>query len=371
MRSVDPLTLKRTLSWQPTDLSAHVQSNFLRRVAGSLVNPAFFASASSAQRLVRALSSLPDSSFFRIVAAPHTFNHVVCAARGKLPLDRFVEESIRAEAHRAGLVNGGAPCWSALGDFHWDGTKAWRAKEIGGLPIDDRSPLLNTRFEVGAHRSVKPEARGPMAPADVAVALRRMAAAWSIVEQGGAAVTQVVRTNVMVVQLRGDADLPEFSTSASCNVHIGRVVMLNAHLFAETGWANALVHEAIHSLLYRVEQESPFLPTVDPAGSGPIAISPWTGSTLHLHTYIHACLVWYGLVHFWRAVEHPEGKRHLDRAMAGFTHRSGGLLPPLQPNADLLAPGLMELLTSIDRELRDSSTTDERIALPSRSEELA
>jgi HEXXH motif-containing protein len=62
--------------------------------------------------------------------------------------------------------------------------------------------------------------------------------------------------------------------------------------------ANALVHEAIHSLLYMVELMEPFYVFEDRAFE---VASPWTGNLLSLRSYVHACFVWFGLWNFWRA----------------------------------------------------------------------
>jgi hypothetical protein len=31
----------------------------------------------------------------------------------------------------------------------------------------------------------------------------------------------------------------------------------------------------------------------------PVLVSPWSGRDLPLSTYLHACFVWFALVHFW------------------------------------------------------------------------
>jgi len=62
---------------------------------------------------------------------------------------------------------------------------------------------------------------------------------------------------------------------------------------------DSLVHESIHSLLYGIEKsESFYLATHAPRGFK--ARSPWTGRDLFLHSYLHACFVWFGLWSFWR-----------------------------------------------------------------------
>ena len=66
--------------------------------------------------------------------------------------------------------------------------------------------------------------------------------------------------------------------------------------------AEAMVHEAIHCLLHIYEElDAPFI-QMGGTEHTPI-VSPWTGATIRLHSYIHACAVWYGIYWFWSKIE--------------------------------------------------------------------
>ena len=57
---------------------------------------------------------------------------------------------------------------------------------------------------------------------------------------------------------------------------------------------NALLHEGIHALLYKVHMKES-LYTTDRGLPRITVVSPWSGRSLGVHTFTHACLVWFGL----------------------------------------------------------------------------
>ena len=90
---------------------------------------------------------------------------------------------------------------------------------------------------------------------------------------------------------------------------------------------DGLLHEAIHSLLYMRWIKASYV--TDPATLEAVRIvSPWTGHSLALHSFFHACHVWYGLWRFWSLAlqngTYPESvaSEMADRAHRGFVHRS-------------------------------------------------
>jgi len=109
--------------------------------------------------------------------------------------------------------------------------------------------------------------------------------------------------------------------SASWRAAIGLVAIGNP-LRAEWSpqrMADALVHEAIHQLLYKVELRQPFFVDLGTASRLEV-VSPWSGSTLKLTQFAHACLVWAGLWHLWRRWEgkEPAVEQLRRRAAGGF-----------------------------------------------------
>jgi hypothetical protein len=61
---------------------------------------------------------------------------------------------------------------------------------------------------------------------------------------------------------------------------------------------DALVHEAVHTCLYRIELLEPFY--LIPRNDESVQIeSPWSGRSLPVHSYVHACFVWFALTNLW------------------------------------------------------------------------
>ena len=97
--------------------------------------------------------------------------------------------------------------------------------------------------------------------------------------------------------------------------------------------ADALLHEAIHSLLFIYEEiAGPFVASDKLAQEAQI-VSPWSGRALPLQQFTHACLVWYGLYWFWttaraRGTWPDEHSRPLAaRARAGFDKHPLAAIP--------------------------------------------
>jgi hypothetical protein len=115
--------------------------------------------------------------------------------------------------------------------------------------------------------------------------------------------------------------------------------------------ADALLHEAIHSLLFMYEEfQGKFV--VEEGSEGLSVQSPWTGNKLRLDTYVHACIVWYGLYWMWsrrtfsdRVSEQRQNEmRH--RARIGFSARPVSSL--LVSHIDFLSPPAIDLLQEIE-----------------------
>jgi hypothetical protein len=83
--------------------------------------------------------------------------------------------------------------------------------------------------------------------------------------------------------------------------------------------SDSIVHEAIHSLIYRIELFDSFYED-NSAVLFTKAISPWSGRELNLHSFVHACFVWFGLWHFWSlsAITGVDYAPYLERARRGF-----------------------------------------------------
>ena len=106
---------------------------------------------------------------------------------------------------------------------------------------------------------------------------------------------------------------------------IGRVCLLNIE---SAEWTtekllNSLVHESIHGLLYKIELAEPLYIVRRDAWRLKL-VSPWSGRTLYLHSFVHACFVWFGLFKFWQLASRSDlaWQCYLDKAQSGFLRQN-------------------------------------------------
>jgi hypothetical protein len=109
----------------------------------------------------------------------------------------------------------------------------------------------------------------------------------------------LVNGQMQRVLLRRSGSTP--GTSTSHRAHVGCCLLTNLHQPAQAVPVaiEALVHESIHQLLYRTEQAGGNFCDLAPT---PTFRSPWSGARLPLHSLVHACFVWYGLLTLWSAL---------------------------------------------------------------------
>lgn len=106
----------------------------------------------------------------------------------------------------------------------------------------------------------------------------------------------LVNTQLQRVLLRRSENSP--GTSTSHRAHVGRCLLTNLHQPAQAVQVaiEALTHESIHQLLYRTEQATGNFCDL---AETPTFRSPWSGARLPLHSLVHACFVWFGLLNLW------------------------------------------------------------------------
>lgn len=110
------------------------------------------------------------------------------------------------------------------------------------------------------------------------------------------AALRLVNGQLRRVLLRQVDDSP--GTSTSHRSLVGCCLLTNLHQLAEAVQVaiEALTHESIHQLLYRTEQSGGNFCDL---AETPTFRSPWTGARLPLHSLVHACFVWFGLLTLW------------------------------------------------------------------------
>jgi hypothetical protein len=293
------------------------------------------------------LRRLSDRAFIRFLTAPRTYHNLrwpSASDAGPLP---FLTGAIRSELSREGDIDLQHTGWTSLGDWCCDESNE-TAKAIresprlaNALPLDIASPQATGPLE-GI-----PETRAELGPDEVDLVRRRLdgAVAGLSAIDASAASYLILFTKVIVAR---KTVAPLVYASSSTNAHIGRTVVVNpqregidAPILVDT-----LIHEAIHSMLYIWELRRPFI--ADPTAGDGAVCSPWTGVTIPLHSYLHACWVWYGLWRLWeRAADtgvFKEANGELgNRAEQGFL--LGPLHEPLRAYRAAIAP---EVLAAIE-----------------------
>jgi HEXXH motif-containing protein len=223
-----------------------------------------------------------------------------------------------------------------------------------GLPAELRPPMWHDDIEIDPEGETKaPSPMDRAAVYDTADTAGLVVLFQDVVDTLAAmnvAASNLLRHALQTVLLRKVADQGSFASS-SWPDRPGVIGIVNAHRpdLVREWLIDALVHESIHSLLYLIEAREPFYLSSD-ARQACIARSPWSGRSLSLHSYVHACFVWFGLWNFWhqapRSCQTTVARTRLeDRARRGFRPR---LLSALADGESLVAPAVHCAVTEME-----------------------
>jgi hypothetical protein len=325
--------------------------------------------ASTGKSLAWQLESLPPQSRYRLITAPETYRRLVYGA-GNSPTDHigFVSESCCAErclVQQEYLLR--HPVWSAPGDFfhptgyieippgsaveirEWMPYTVYLAPQLTSqIVLDSVSPQSIVALELGPAEQITHSAQ------ELEIIYKRLKQTLIAIADVCPHTVDTINLIVKVIAVKRDMVAAEGFGSSSWSSIIGRVVFTNAHLsdVSLAQLANALIHEAIHSLIYMVELQCPFY--LDKAGISDFTItSPWTGRTLYLTSYAHACFVWFGLRCFWQLAlnssvfARDEVNQCLERSTQGFLR--GSLTAPVLPVRNAVAPELLEAIDMVQQ----------------------
>lgn len=162
---------------------------------------------------------------------------------------------------------------------------------------------------------------------------------------------QLVNLNAEVFVLRfGRGVKAQGLSSSSCHEWCGAIFLINADQGADivARVAESALHECIHTYIYKIEEL-----TTRFSHDGRKVVSPWSGNAIAAANYIHACFVWYGLVHFWRqriaASNGDRFLRYLDRAEAGFLSRR--IFHSRDSYRDFVDPDVLDLLLEMEADI--------------------
>lgn len=324
------------LGWTTSDVFVRVHNDYLNRVTYALEEAVWLVKADRPQlgkRLATKLELASDEALMRVLLAPETTKRLLW--RDAFPIaavGEFLCQSLTAEAVRGGLrqqVDQSA--WTALGDcmVMQSGDVSASDPIEGVLPVDLDSPnasaeLLGATEGTVSWKTLERQKREPVLR-DLGLAYRGIIASSPVFDT-------FLPKFARVIVLRRD-DHPQFC-SFSSRYHVGRITLINPHLIDEVLQAEALVHEAVHSLLFMQDQR-PFWGLQWTGGEEPgNALSPWTGRPLPVSTFLQACFVWYGLFTFWGHASCAESfpssniRARVARSASGFLR--GSLLNNLE-----------------------------------------
>jgi hypothetical protein len=158
--------------------------------------------------------------------------------------------------------------------------------------------------------------------------------------------------NTDLIAIRLDTQCPNAFSSGSFRDLPGLSLLCNVHLDIASPFliADAIVHEAIHTQIYRYEALGNNR-LVSREAINERVCSPWTGRSLRLDSFIQACFVWFGLHHFWDAgaVDDANHSALALRASAGFVNAS--YVRTCQLHGRYLARGVLDALLSLPKQL--------------------
>jgi hypothetical protein len=262
-------------------------------------------SKSSATDLIGEVLALSKNSQQRLLLAPRTF-FVLQATRQ--PSEENISAFRRFIEYERFLADRSTPypsdAWSASCDYylseeHLDhgGSKKipQQARRLGDIILDVCSPYTTERYpaEVGVVQLHSPE--------EIEIVAGRVQESLDQIQAVSDAAALTVRSCAQVIAAVKAPAHPDVTASVSSRALIGRMGLVNltSERWNASKLSNQIVHEAIHSLIYKLELFESLFAEYDAAFTL-TAVSPWSGRTLRLHSFVHACFVWFGLWCFWQ-----------------------------------------------------------------------
>jgi len=302
--------IRDALAWSNSHHSDLIQQWRVQHTVGFLseYNAITKLEGERVSRLLERTANLSAHSFLRVFKAPETFWRTLrCAKNDRRGYLRFLENSIEVERCLAGnQYRLPRSTWSALGDARVSDSHVWtgtshicsRSRDfniiIDGCSPYARRPFINRRTsEITIGPAGKPTAF------QQSLVFDKISESLDAIDAISEGVSDFVYQNISAIVPYHDISNPRHFTSASTNRFIGQMMLVNPHLQSASipFIVNALVHESVHSYLYAIELRHALL--TERAPQSVFLASPWTGTLLTLHSYIHACFVWHALRSFW------------------------------------------------------------------------
>lgn len=332
---ITSLSLPLALSWDASQSAAehcrYVKYHFLTLITAHLIETL---RCSGATELLASLEQVNSNGLMRLISAPDVVFHLL---DNRAPNDQsriaYLTEAIDAESrlHAKQQLRPGQ--WTALGDqgTHIDGTARWAKLLPSAIVIDGISPNATRPLQESTFREASLGPATLLSDAERHHAEILVSKSIHAIQKICPAAYALVCASVKTIVLRKSSKFGPMFTSSSSRLFVGRVLLVNAHVrgLSLAKLCGALIHEAIHSFLYRLELVRPLV-RMSEEGARTVLISPWTGGRINLHTFVHACYIYYALYNFFgklSAATHLTGAgTQLTYVRTGFT---GQVLPTL------------------------------------------
>jgi hypothetical protein len=282
-----------------------------------------------------AFEELPLEGKLRFMTAPETFYRITRLR--KEPVDSIISlcNFLNGEAALHGLGPIDKDYVTALGDFYYSEATPGRLTATDGkednapvnafyaprlaeaIAIDFASPNAATAQETDDEREYVQYSED-----EKALVCEKLNNLFSRIERVSEAAAYLIKQHIKVIIPLKTAESGG-SGSTSQPRYPGRVLLRGVDVGSFGALASGLVHEAMHQVLYILEWGGPFI-VEDPDVRAARAKSEWTGRDLPLHSFIHACFIWYGLSNFWArarfsdAFDAADVERQLARSLIGF-----------------------------------------------------
>lgn len=313
---------------------------------------------------------LPKSSQQRLLLAPRLFHLMQSKPEPNAEAFESVRQFIRLEQFLCEQSTETPQLsWTALGDFYlppvieahsasltqpsrtWDAGHSYQAPVLSGIVLDGYSPVPDNCYpdyygELGRHT-----------PEEMDIGKRRLEESLAEIKSVSDTARAAVGASIQVIALVCAPALTVGTHSFSTRSTIGKMGLINLHseLWATHKISNAIIHESIHSLIYKLQLKLVNALYADEEAAERItAVSPWSGRTLLLHSVVHACFVWFGLWSFWNlsTIEDAGTAALKEKARRGFMAGSlqSGLSSEayecIQPATRLAIDDMFEQVTS-------------------------
>lgn len=315
-----------------------------------------------------ALASMPEESYFRLLASPYVCEILMIlkeqqgkSAEDVKPLKIQLLQALVAEIRllRPDFSHSLNPTWTIGGDVVLDPAIAEKFPALQtdcGISLNYQSYVHNTGKEgVGGYNYET-----------ALLHKERIETGKKIIAAVSISSLSMVEVFTTAIQFRQNKNRPSVVNS-STHTSIGLIRCDNFHqLHVDMPEVvDMLVHESIHQYLHLFEEQ--LFPFVDGSEIPADLLdsrefpSPWSGNPLDIRSYTHAILVWYGLVHFWQqylesGYEHSEvtkdqAREKLQEALFGFVN-SASVLDNLGESKKYLASEYVQQIAQIQQQLK-------------------